>query len=982
MALQVLVINHWLTFTVSLKQALERTRSFNVHPFTTADAALDYLREHPQDVALVDFTLPGLVGEDIVRQLRAIQPTLAIIASPAQPDSVARELRLQNTLDTPFSARDVIPLLNQAAEATRSGVPEPPPPAAPPPAPPKMRTGMLSKLDDGQPAVTRSLEPPAKPPPDTETYEDAPRNPMGTRILSDDSNPAGTRILSDENPPMGTRILNDASNPMGTRILNDDNNPMGTRILNDDDSFEPTPPSFSSLDSVLADMAQSDLFDIPVEEGDTPPVSGTPPSETPPDWFPTIAPMTDETPNVQRPKSNIQPPPRKSDPFSDLVNSMRNEEPRKPLHERTQPFVEFILPGMGEPDKEGETFQRLADEEPPMPTFEESGTVGDLMTGVDDSSFRNVLSILRGDEPPVESASQPTMTDEEMKEAFLDFYGETAPAEVRPIQPPPAQPERDTFDFDDSPTMTDDDREEKERTPAQMILETALDETTPPEQFSLDALIANIERQLPEYKPHVQPLPSWIQETERYIREPDFLPEELPSGASSLEFSSEFADETTRPSARQRMDTEPDQFDTESIEVVSGRTQPANMPEWDVTEPETHAEPIFGDAENVDLDDFLADAFEPTVYEPEDVEIIASDSESFEPSWDEMLVERTLNTDEVPLIDEEWPDSEVYVAPRVEPQEELFAEPVIDQVESYDLVPDDIDTPIIGASPVEDPRVVQLALSLTQASLESTAEATLLTRDGIIVAYAGQLMQEEVEELRDAIADDWDAGPDQARVRFITLPGSAKDYMLYSRRTDDDLTLSMIFVGTTPLRDIRRQGKRLAEALQSVPETQTEQPPPRMAVVEEVEMDEASASVPIRTLAPTPAPTPPRPAEVGPLVGYACLWIIRDPNSRLNEETAQAIMSGLHMQLQEQAWQIQTIEAQDEYVYLLVDIPGETPPPEIIRDLKRRSAEIAHAQDPAVDQSNLWADSYLMITPGRALDMDEIQQFISFERMM
>ena len=79
--------------------------------------------------------------------------------------------------------------------------------------------------------------------------------------------------------------------------------------------------------------------------------------------------------------------------------------------------------------------------------------------------------------------------------------------------------------------------------PARMILETALDESTPIESFSLNNLIGDIERQLTEHKPDVTPLPSWdiesfrpkrrrqsaeeAEDPERYVKEPDFLPEEL-----------------------------------------------------------------------------------------------------------------------------------------------------------------------------------------------------------------------------------------------------------------------------------------------------------------------------------------------------------------------------------------------------------------------------------------------------------------------
>ena len=61
--------------------------------------------------------------------------------------------------------------------------------------------------------------------------------------------------------------------------------------------------------------------------------------------------------------------------------------------------------------------------------------------------------------------------------------------------------------------------------------------------------------------------------------------------------------------------------------------------------------------------------------------------------------------------------------------------------------------------------------------------------------------------------------------------------------------------------------------------------------------------------------------------------------------------------------------------------PAKRPAYEVIDDLKQRTAEIIHAQYPDINPDELWADSYLVMMPGRELDADEISQFINFERM-
>jgi REP element-mobilizing transposase RayT len=158
----------------------------------------------------------------------------------------------------------------------------------------------------------------------------------------------------------------------------------------------------------------------------------------------------------------------------------------------------------------------------------------------------------------------------------------------------------------------------------------------------------------------------------------------------------------------------------------------------------------------------------------------------------------------------------------------------------------------------------------------------------------------------------------------------------------------------TPLRDIRRQGKRLVDALLTVPEA-----PPKT-------IPELPIAEPVDDVVRTP---------------FAYVWVLRDAKAHLDDAASQAIIAGLNIQMREKQWDIQTLQVHEDYVYLLADVPGEDPAYQIIRDLKRRSAEIAHAQNSSFVSDGLWADSYLVVTPGRELDTEEIQQFISFERM-
>ena len=48
MVTQVLIIHGLLPFAITLKQTLERGAPFEAHPFTSVEAAAEYLRDHPQ----------------------------------------------------------------------------------------------------------------------------------------------------------------------------------------------------------------------------------------------------------------------------------------------------------------------------------------------------------------------------------------------------------------------------------------------------------------------------------------------------------------------------------------------------------------------------------------------------------------------------------------------------------------------------------------------------------------------------------------------------------------------------------------------------------------------------------------------------------------------------------------------------------------------------------------------------------------------
>ena len=1159
MATRVLILHQKLVFAVTLKQALEQTGAFEVHPFTTIQATLEYLREHPQDVALVDFTLPDITDAQLVHWLRGTQPDLAIIASPrpADAEAIMAALKIQGMVNAPFTARDIIPLLEGAIDAVQHDLSLPTtrplndPPAqlpqektrhsgdaAPPPPPVDSQSGHTRKLgEDVEPSL-----PATKPVPPT---------------------PSGkTRTLDDFEPE-----------------IPDDAYPPGygaTRRLGD------SPPARAGQHSIYQTRQ---LDEPPVEEGDTPAVP-TRDSEAARQFL-----VTSSTPGIDSlfddvldvidaelgPEDDGQEAEGKAgttrdDPFKGMIKSLSREEPGSRLPERQKQGMDFTytsgmdnvlreiartktgtlddsnLRDAGTPDEpELDTFEKLAQEEPPVPTLEDSGTIGDLMVGISDHQFRNVLALLRGEEPSMSSDEAERAT---IEEAFAGVFWPNQQGEDQP-PPPPTLPEelpvmeitqestagfRQAFDRMEYVDSFDD--EAGDATIPQLILETALDESTPPEYFSLNRLIDDIDARLSIHKLAIRGLPSWGQDTGAFrsvdtegIREPDFLPTDLPPGeiitpdllrmdesfeeddgafttqpssatrhaleeeaelsSVTLEWMDEehtaetllsqtvseaepqaaeddlldmieaedepaWHDETPAPEPTAMMEAEPDAAEDDLFDMIEPEDEPAwhdETPAPEPTammevEPETAAFPdepsqeyvapelpewmddseyMAGEADTVfdgygrfddvpDYDDGYtmpeevpgetsmeaeeetwAEAPQPPDYDEntwlkplleipeaapeEEAEYLPESLETFAPAppepemarpedifdtWDEPDIE-DFETVTRPLeIPAAKPDSEIHAAWDVAAHEEAGS--TTQPIEAVDRWGDERETGTMDApDTTPDSTVAQLAVSLTQASLELSAEATLLTHEGEIIAYAGHLSPEDIEELRTAIENDWDAQPEGARIRFVTLPSSGKDFMLYSILTKSDLTLSMIFGGSTPLRVIRKQGQILAGALRSVPDVPA--PPP-------------AAMLPPAPMKPVPVPQVPALVETVVRVPYSYVWLLRDPTESLTDAAAQAIISGLTLQLNEQDWRIVTLQVHEDFVYLLAEVPGETPPNLVMTELKQRSADIARAQMPDIDTQTLWADSYLILTPGRELAAEEILEFVNFQRML
>ncbi len=374
----------------------------------------------------------------------------------------------------------------------------------------------------------------------------------------------------------------------------------------------------------------------------------------------------------------------------------------------------------------------------------------------------------------------------------------------------------------------------------QQLLNRMLDESTALDNLTLDSMF-DTTRELPGAL-GTGAVPAWIRATEKFIREPEFLGDFLPS----LQVQ-EGPGETTRP------------------------------------------RPADGSAE-------MADTMEPR---SKDIEFGADES--------------------------------------------LFDPPEVSEASSQLL-----------SSRRDEPYLAQLALTMTQIASDVAVEATVLSRENRIVAFSGPMELAAFRELRGVIGDDWGAVGNRARIRFVPLPESGADYMLHSRTTLADMTLTLVFAGGKQLSEIRRGADQMLDALAATmddgaqPAAEAEQPAPA----------EASA-----------AKQP-----------FAFVWMVADSALLLRKRVAEQLVFWLEVQLNSLGWIIHRLDVHQDFIYLRADAPVRASPEALVRTVMERAQQIACSEDEALPQ-DLWADAYLVLQPGREMSERELERFLQFVRV-
>lgn len=149
--------------------------------------------------------------------------------------------------------------------------------------------------------------------------------------------------------------------------------------------------------------------------------------------------------------------------------------------------------------------------------------------------------------------------------------------------------------------------------------------------------------------------------------------------------------------------------------------------------------------------------------------------------------------------------------------------------------------------------VNRAAQHLTRLTLESSAQAALITRDDSLWAYAGQLPQEAARELAETVARYWDRQEESDLVRFVRLQTTNAEHMLYATSLAVGMVLALIFDAETPFSTIRSQATNLVRSLSASPDTG----PQEAAELSEEEQAAAVADI----LNDVPPPNPPKKPE-------------------------------------------------------------------------------------------------------------------------
>ncbi len=1037
MSTRVLIIDPNIPFMVSIKQALEGTGEFEVSVSANGLAAQDALRQAAHDIAVIDFNVADMDIIELVAQVRRIQPDLRILLSYTHDEQAGRAAHLgaHAIIAKPYTARDLIVqlhrLLARRAPGQMPPVAEQPRRAEEPPAAPFIDLPPEPAPPAGEPDEAGGAIP---------TDADL-RRLAQTHYFGDEPDPADTNALHEwqDTERTGKLRKTDALDDLIEKhgwVEGDATPPFLEEIAPREDDT-PTVPT-QDLNGVRQFLATDEPVHDPTTFGEVLDAL----AQTPP---PAAAPSPDDQAFHDLVNSLRTPSaPARRGTLEDLLTSigagtapldgdLSDAEGSAPVNP-----LDYVLDSIrrGQP----------AETDPETDAALDDATIGDVIGGLFDPSFESVLAALAGEEVEDDDFAEPTYSEGERapgagivsgaadRIALDDFEsGDDMPDWLKRMDMPEPSPSSAP-----EPPLSEDD---SSHYPATAALSAVSDE----EQktgFSLNELLSQIEQQLPpprDQRPRLRPLPSWEQNASP--EEAEQLRQVFPAGEEwePADIEQIFSAPPVRESENwiERVEGVMEPGALEAALPEPAEPAAALAPDegfnagWDAFEDETpggealpadfrhlldhagEAEPAERDepdrmALELELDEDLIEAVQraeadtPVSAPPvEDEDTLATEiTEAFYEGvrqtvydWDDAANDRASHAaaqewetapdaeiEEEPVYADAWREA----APPPAYENHLVELPVETAARLLSVEPE----PEPEAAPVvedgEVARLARIALQLTQFSLESSAQATVLTYQGELIAEAGDLPRPSLERLERAIETAWSTSPPDydSLSRFVTLPGVG-EFLLFSMSVANGMTLSMVFNASTPVRTIRRQARRLSESLELVPEP-AETPEPPAATTRPARPTDLRAPEGLHAAAAIeqPAPAATRPHPDTPYAGYTVLWLPWDPRLELGGAYAEALSGWIAGIAQERAWDIDALAIEADYVEIALKVPQKNLPDVVIHTLfdetARRTAE--HFPELIDGAGRLWANGYYVVTPPRNLSEREIGRFITYQR--
>ncbi len=109
-----------------------------------------------------------------------------------------------------------------------------------------------------------------------------------------------------------------------------------------------------------------------------------------------------------------------------------------------------------------------------------------------------------------------------------------------------------------------------------------------------------------------------------------------------------------------------------------------------------------------------------------------------------------------------------------------------------------------------------LIATLNQAQLGRLVQAVVFARGKKMLAYWGELRENEAAMVAIFAGKDWKNGGQKSRVQFMHLPARAGDMLLYSHQVMADFYLTLVALPETPLNELRSRAARMAVSLKKL----------------------------------------------------------------------------------------------------------------------------------------------------------------------